>query len=225
MSTPYRTEAIILRRTNYGEADRVISLITPDRGKISGIAKGVRKPKSKLAGGLELLATCEVTIMEGRGNMGLITSARMNEFYGNILHNYDRMQLAYTMIKQVNRAAETVSEPEFYYLLRGGLQFLNTANIDWRITELWFRLNMQALLGHGMNLATDREGAKLAADKKYHFDFGENGFYADRAGRFNAEHIKLLRLAATKNPAILRQVGGIGDILDDCLWLLQTLES
>ena len=54
MNTPYRTEAIILRRTNYGEADRVISLITPDRGKISGIAKGVRKPKSKLAGGLEL---------------------------------------------------------------------------------------------------------------------------------------------------------------------------
>lgn len=225
MNTPYRTEAIILRRTNYGEADRVISLITPDRGKVSGIAKGVRKPKSKLAGGLELLAVCDLTLIEGRGNMALITSARMNEFYGDILHDYDRMQLAYEMIKVVNKAAETVSEPEFYYLLRGGLQFLNNAAIDWRITELWFRLNIQTLLGHGMNLATDREDARLAADKTYHFDFGENAFFADGRGRFNAEHIKLLRLAAAKNPAVLRQVGGIGEIIEDCLWLLRTLEQ
>lgn len=225
MNTPYRTEAIILRRTNYGEADRVISLITPDRGKVSGIAKGVRKPKSKLAGGLELLAVCDLTLIEGRGNMALITSARMNEFYGDILHDYDRMQLAYEMIKVINKAAETVSEPEFYYLLRGGLQFLNNGGNDWRITEMWFRLHMQTLLGHGMNLATDREDAKLAADKMYQFDFGEQAFYADGRGRFGAEHIKLLRLAAAKNPAVLRQVGGIGDIIEDCLWLLRTLEQ
>lgn len=225
MNTPFRTEAIILRRTNYSEADRIVSLLTPDRGKISAIAKGVRKPKSKLAGGLELLATCDITIMEGRGDMGLVTSARINEFYGDILHDYDRMQLAYAMIKTVNKAAETVSEPEFYYLLRGGMQFLNTSIIDWRITELWFRLNMQMLLGHGTNLATDREGEKLAANTTYHFDFGENAFYADGRGRFTAEHIKLLRLAAAKTPAVLKQVGGIGDIIEDCLWLLRTLES
>jgi len=225
MSAPYRTEAIILRRTNYGEADRVVSLLTPDRGKISGIAKGVRKPKSKLAGGLELLATCDVTIMGGRGNLGLITSARLNEFYGDILHDYDRMQFAYTMIQQVNKAAETVSEPEFYYLLRGGLQFLNMVDINWRITELWFRLHLQTLLGHGMNLAIDREGAKLAADTTYHFDFGENALFADGRGRFTAEHIKLLRLTTAKNPAVLKQVGGIGKIIEDCLWLLRTLET
>lgn len=225
MSAPFRTEAIVLRRTNYGEADRVLSLITPDRGKISAIAKGVRKPKSKLAGGLELLATCDLTIMEGRGDMGLVTSARINEFYGGILHDYDRMEFAYAMIKQVNKAAETVSEPEFYYLLRGGLQFLNDATIDWRITELWFRLHMQMLLGHGLNLATDREGAKLAADKVYQFDFGENALYVEGRGRITAEHIKLLRLAAAKNPAVLKQVGGVDAIIEDCLWLLRTLEQ
>jgi len=225
MHTPFRTEAIILRRTNYAEADRVISLLTPDRGKMSAIAKGVRKPKSKLAGGLELLAVCDLTLVEGRGNMALITSARMNEFYGNILHDYDRMQLAYTMIKQVNTATETVSEPEFYYLLRGGLQFLHELTIDWRITELWFRLHLQSLLGHGLNLATDRDGVKLAADQIYQFDFAENALYADGRGRITAAHIKLLRLAATKNPAVLQQVGGVGDIMEDCLWLLRTLAA
>ena len=63
----FKTEAIMLRRTNYGEADRIISFITPDRGKLSAIAKGVRKPKSKLAGGLELFAASDITIAEGRG--------------------------------------------------------------------------------------------------------------------------------------------------------------
>ncbi|HRQ86596.1 MAG TPA: recombination protein O N-terminal domain-containing protein, partial [Candidatus Saccharibacteria bacterium] len=46
-----RTRAIILRRTNYGEADRILQLLTPE-GRKSAIARGVRKEKSKLAGGI-----------------------------------------------------------------------------------------------------------------------------------------------------------------------------
>lgn len=225
VNTPFRTEAIILRRTNYGEADRILNLLTPERGKMSAIAKGVRKPKSKLAGGLELLAVCELTIMEGRGDMGLVTSARMNEFYRAILQDYDRMQRAYEMIKQVGQATETVSEPEFYYLLRGGLQFLHDATIDWRITELWFRLHLRVLLGHGMNVVTDRDNRKLKDDHMYRFDIGEHAFYADPQGRFGPGHIKLLRLALAKSPAILRQVGGVEGVLEDCLSVVRSLEA
>jgi recombinational DNA repair protein (RecF pathway) len=222
---PFSTQAIILRRTNYGEADRVVSLLTPDRGKISAIAKGVRKPKSKLAGGLELFAVCNVTIMEGRGEMGLVTSSRMERFFGSILTDYDRMQFGYEAVKQINRAAETVSEPEFYALLRDCLAWLDDLRVDWRLSELCFRLRMQALLGHGFNLLTDRIGDKLQADKKYHYDFGDNAFYADEQGRFGSEHIKLLRLASIKNPVVLRQVAGVESVLDDCAWLVHTAES
>jgi DNA repair protein RecO len=225
MQSSFRTEAIVLRRTNYGEADRILSLLTSEHGKISAIAKGVRKPKSKLAGGLELLAVCDVTLMQGRGSMALVTSARLNQFYGEILHEYERMQLAYECIKQVNKATETVEESDFYYLLRDALQFLDATSIDWRITELWFRLRMQTLLGHGINLLTDREGQKLRADGVYHYDFAENAFYADGRGLFTAEHIKLLRLAAVKTPPILRQVSGIEPVAEDCLWLLRTIET
>jgi DNA repair protein RecO (recombination protein O) len=48
----FRTQAIILNRTDYGEADRIISFLTPDHGKVKAIAKAVRKSKSKLAGGI-----------------------------------------------------------------------------------------------------------------------------------------------------------------------------
>ncbi|HSE61029.1 MAG TPA: DNA repair protein RecO [Candidatus Saccharimonadales bacterium] len=223
---PYSTEAIILRRTNYSEADRVISFLTPERGKVSAIAKGVRKPKSKLAGGLELFAVCDITLMQGRGDLALVTSARMRQFYAAILKDYDRMQLAYECIKQINRATETVSEPEFYILLQHTLAWLDDLALDWRLVELCFRLKLQILLGHGLNLATDRDGAKLQADKTYQYDFTDNAFYTqgDR-GTFTSDHIKLLRLASVKDPIVLRHVAGIEVAIDDCLWLARTAES
>ena len=222
---PMSTQAIVLRRTNYGEADRILNLLTPSGTKVSAIAKGVRKPKSKLAGGLELLAVCDVTLVEGRGSMGLITSARLQAFFGNILHQYERMETAYAFIKRVNNATETVGEPEFYHLLRLGLESLDNLAIDWRLSETWFLLHYQKLLGRGLNITTDHSGEQLAADKKYHYDFADNTFYAHEQGRFSAGHLKFLRLAAAKEPAVLHNIGGIDGVLDDCLWLARTLES
>jgi DNA repair protein RecO (recombination protein O) len=221
----FRTEAIILRRTNYGEADRILNLLTPERGKVSAIAKGVRKPRSKLAGGLELFATCDVTVLQGKSDMGTVSSARLIKFYGDILKDYDRMQLAYELVKMINRAAETVSEPEFYYLLRDSLAYLDALSVDYRVVELWFRLRFAAALGVGLNLSMTAGGEKLQADQRYNFDFGDMAFVAHPAGRFTAEHIKLLRLASAKDPAVLRQVGGLDQVLDDCLWLVRTLNQ
>lgn len=221
----FRTEAIILRRTNYGEADRILNLLTPGRGKVSAIAKGVRKSKSKLAGGLELFATCDVTIMQGKSDMGTVSSARLVKFYGDILKDYDRMQLAYELIKMVNRATETVGESEFYYLLRDGMVYLNELTVDYRIVELWFRLRYASALGVGLNLATTSQGEKLQADQRYNFDFGDMAFAPHPGGRFGSEHIKLLRLAHAKDPAVLRQVSGLSAVLEDCLWLVRALNQ
>ena len=60
-SKDLRTKAIVLRRTDYGEADRILQLLTPS-GKRSVIARGVRKEKSKLAGGIELFSVSDVLI-------------------------------------------------------------------------------------------------------------------------------------------------------------------
>ena len=62
------TSAIILKRVDYGEADRILTLLTPDHGKLSLMAKGVRKIKSKLAGGIELFSISTITFAEGRGS-------------------------------------------------------------------------------------------------------------------------------------------------------------
>ena len=82
MSKPrtHQTEAIIIKKTKLGEADRILTLYTPHLGKIQAVAKGVRRPRSKLAGHLELLTYSLVSLARGR-NLDVITGSQtINSF-------------------------------------------------------------------------------------------------------------------------------------------------
>ncbi len=82
MSKPrtYQTEAIIIRKIKLGEADRILTLYTPRLGKIRAVAKGVRRPRSKLAGHLELLTHSQVSLARGRNLDTIIGSQTINSF-------------------------------------------------------------------------------------------------------------------------------------------------
>jgi len=82
MSKPrnYQTEAIVIKKTKLGEADRILTLYTPHLGKIQAVAKGVRRPRSKMAGHLELLTHSQVSLARGR-NLDTITGCQtINSF-------------------------------------------------------------------------------------------------------------------------------------------------
>lgn len=212
----YRTRAIVLRRTNYGEADRILQLMTPE-GRRSVMARGVRREKSKLAGGIELFAICDIVMVEGKGDLGVLTSAQLVHFYNHILEDYDRMQVGYQVIKLVTRASETLDEPEWYDLLAEVLMALDAKTIALSLVEVWFYLHYAALLGHELNLSIDVEGEKLSSEKKYRYDIGEQGLREVGNGELGAEHIKLLRLVSSKSLKVLAQIGGAEGILPDCL--------
>jgi DNA repair protein RecO (recombination protein O) len=77
----YQTEAIVIKKTKLGEADTILTFFTPRLGKIQGFAKSLRKPKSKMAGHLELLTHSTVSFSQGRGNIPTITGAQtINSF-------------------------------------------------------------------------------------------------------------------------------------------------
>jgi len=82
MSKPrtYQTEAIIIKKIKLGEADRILSLYTPHLGKIRAVAKGVRRPRSKMAGHLELLTHSLVSLARGRNLDTVIGSQTINSF-------------------------------------------------------------------------------------------------------------------------------------------------
>lgn len=213
-----RTEAIVLRRTDYGEADRILNLLTPT-GKMSAIAKGVRREKSKLAGGIELFAVTDLVIAQGKGSIGTITSARLEKFYGSILKQLPRLEFGYEAIKQTNRASEENFEPEWFDLLKLTFENLDDLTVDVRITATWFRLQLAILLGIGLNLATDTKGARLRLDGRYSFDPVEMAFEPAGGGTYTADHIKVLRLLSGSNPRIVAKIGGTGELLDPILYV------
>jgi len=210
-----RTNAIVLRRTNYGEADRILQLLTPE-GRRSVMARGVRKQKSKLAGGIELFAISEVVLGEGKGELGILTSARLVHFYNHIIEDYDRLQFGYMVISLITKASETIDEPDWYDLLAEILMALDNRTIDLRLTQTWFFLHYATLLGHQLNLEIDISGTKLSSETRYRYDSGEQGLVERLNGPVTAEHIKLLRLIATRPLKILAQIGGIEEILPEC---------
>jgi DNA repair protein RecO (recombination protein O) len=218
------TDGIVLSRTNFGEADRIVKLLTPASGKISLVAKGVRKPKSKLAGGIELFSVSSVTYLRGRGDLGRLISARLDKHYGNIVKRIDRVQLGYELIKALDRATEDEPETEYFDLLLQVFQALDDQLIDVTLIRFWFNVQLVKLSGHSPNLHTDATGAKLTADHRYTFDYDAVSFTDHPEGQFTADHIKFLRLSfAGGSPKLLQQVTGTEDLLPTVMPLVQTM--
>jgi DNA repair protein RecO (recombination protein O) len=190
------TTAIILGRTDYGEADRILSLLTPEYGKLSLLAKGVRRVKSKLAGGIELFSVSEITFIKGRGEVGTLVSTRLVKHYDHIVGDLGRTMLGYELIKRLNKVTEDETESEYFELLREAFEALNDLDIPVDLTHFWFDAQLLRLSGHTPNLQTDDSGEKLAADRQYEFSTEHMAFvYSPQRGQFGAGHIKFLRLA------------------------------
>lgn len=208
------TQAIVLSRTDYGEADRILTLLTPHQGKVRVLAKGVRRVKSKLAGGIELFSVSTITFAPGRGALGTLIATRLDVHYGTIVQDIDRTMLGYELMKQLHRFTEDEPETAYFELLRDALQALNNAAISLTIIRFWFSAQLIALSGQTPNLYTDISGEKLHANKTYDFDLGAMAFAPSVSGRFAAEHIKVLRLVfAASDPRAVSRVNGVEKII------------
>jgi DNA repair protein RecO (recombination protein O) len=216
MNKQLRTKAIVLKRTNYGEADRIVQILTPE-GKFGVMARGVRKEKSKLAGGIELLAVSDVVINEGRGELGTLTSARLEFFYKNILTDYDRLQFANQALKSISAAAENVRESIWFEFLKEILKNLNETTIPLEIIQSWFYLRYASYEGHELSLDLDVDGNKLNPESNYRYDYENRGLILNINGPVNAKHIKILRVLSFRPIATIMQVGGIEPYLNQVL--------
>ena len=76
MAGPVKTEAVVLRSMRYGEADRILHVYTPHRGRVSAIAKGVRRARSRFGGRLEPFFRLRMELHEGRGELLTVTGAQ-----------------------------------------------------------------------------------------------------------------------------------------------------
>ena len=199
-------------------------MLTPDQGKLSLMARGVRKPKSKLAGGIELFSTSQITYMPGRGEIGTLISARLEKNYAAIVRDINRVQLSYEIIKTINKATEDHPGPEYFGLLQTTFEALNNYKITDELIKTWFQAQLLRHSGHSPNLITDTSGDKLSIDQNYNFDYDHVAFSSQPAGQYLPSHIKFLRLLFSDNtPLALSRVVDSDKLLKKASLLIQTM--
>ncbi len=216
------TTGTVLARTDFGEADRILTLLTPDHGKLRMIAKGVRRQKSKLAGGIELFSISDVSYAAGRGDLGRLVSARLRDHYGNIVSDINRTMLGYQVLKRINQITEDAAEPEYFELLQATMRGLDDLALDITAIELWFTMQVLRINGHAPNLITEASGERLRADGRYMFDADSMTFTSHDSGQYQPNHIKLLRMChGVEEPSLLKQIRDMADHSQAALTLMK----
>jgi len=216
------TQGIVLTRTNYGEADRILTFLTPDNGKVSVIAKGVRKQKSKLAGGIELFSVSDISYIVGRKEISTLISTRLVKYYGGIVKDVERTAAAYDILKTINKATEDNPEGAYFVLLQTALESLDDQAVSLELARVWFAAQLLRLGGHTPNLRTSRGGDKLQSGQTYDFDFESMSFEPGEA--FDSDQIKFLRLLFSENqPQALQKVKGAVQLSGQSLRLVQPI--
>lgn len=146
----YKTTGIVLRRHNLGEADRIVTFLTPDRGKLRAVSRGVRRIGSRQAGHLELFSQVELILAEGR-NLDIITSARLRRYPEKVGQDYARLRHGYVFASLLDRLIETGPSEGLYNLAVVGFNELDDSGVSSGL-ELWFKLRLLDLLGYRPNL-------------------------------------------------------------------------
>ncbi len=148
----YSTEGVILKHTDLGEADRILTLFTPRKGKLRVVAKGVRRPVSKKSGHLELLCHSQVHVALGR-NLDIITQAQNIENYSHLRTELWHMTCGFYLAELVERFIEDDTvHLDVYNLL---LEALRSLEDDAR------QLHQQREQGITINAERERDRTKL----------------------------------------------------------------
>lgn len=124
----YKSEGVVLGRQNYKEADRIIHIFSRDFGKVTLIAKGVRKLTSRKRGHIENFMRINFSAVKGRG-LDLITEAEEVESYNVVRKNLKKVTLAYYFTEVVGRLMREYDvNKEVYLILINYLEKLQDTN-------------------------------------------------------------------------------------------------
>jgi DNA repair protein RecO (recombination protein O) len=170
----YQTEAIVLRRFKLGEADKILTLYSPTVGKFRAVAKGVRRPKSRLGGHIELLTRSQLQVAHGL-NLDIITQAQTVESYVGLRDHLSTIGLGIYLADLVDQfTEERLANAPLYVLLAEALRRL-AAPGDHELVARYFELHLLDYLGY-------RPRLRRCAQCQASLDQVTNGFRSAAGG-------------------------------------------
>ena len=151
-----RTEAIVLRSIRYGEADRILHLYTPEHGRMSAIAKGARRTRSRFGARLEPFFHLRTLLYQGRSDLLTVTSAETLDAHGPLRERAASLDAAARACDAVARLFETGDpSPPVFHLLANELRLLDDdERASGAAHQLAFRLKLLVAGGFTPQLAT-----------------------------------------------------------------------
>lgn len=202
----YRTKGIIIKKIDYGEADRILTIFTSGLGKISAIAKGVRKTTSKMGGYLELFNVVDLMLAEGK-NLEIVTSVKTINNFTNLCGSLNKTCKAYYIIELLDKLTpDEYKDTRVFNLCVKTLMVLNEKNINNSLQENLViqssKLKLLVLLGFSPRLDKCLNcGSKAKQNSAYYFSNVFNGVICvkcisfDRSAvKLNANQFKILRI-------------------------------
>jgi DNA repair protein RecO (recombination protein O) len=150
----YKTEAIVLRTMDLGEADRVLTVLTPRLGKLRVIAKGVRKPRSRIGGGLQPFSDVQLVLAVGR-TFDVVTSTTVEDPHLGLQNDLHSTAAAWYVVDLADRFAEGAADShDAFRLLAQALSALDAgAEVDRDVVARWFEIALLDATGFRPELA------------------------------------------------------------------------
>lgn len=188
----YRTDAIVLRRADFGEADRLLTVFTPDKGKVRLLAKGVRKTTSRKAGHIELFMLTDMLVAHGR-TWDIISQAEIVEPFRGLREDLDKTSHAYYLAELVDRFTEEhdPNQPLFELL---ALTLARLSHADSTSLALrYFEVHLLSLTGFQPQLYFCVAGDEAIEPVENYFHYADGGVLCPEHGRLrpNAEPLPL----------------------------------
>ena len=147
----YRTEAIVIGRIDLGEADRVLTIFTPGRGKLRAVAKGVRRTESHLGGNLELYVRSNLLLARGR-NLDIITQAETLDAYKGLREDLVTIETAFYLGELLDGLTpEELPHEAAYDLLRRMLEAL-AAGAPPDLLARYYEFRLLAMMGYRLEV-------------------------------------------------------------------------
>ncbi len=156
MPGPFRTEAIVLRSIRYGEADRILHLYTPHRGRLGAIAKGARRTRSRFGARLEPFFRLRLVLHEGRGELATVTGAETIAAHPGLRAGAAGLEAAARACDAVARLFDA-GDPnqDAYHLLANELTLLDAGPAEATFANaLAFRLKLLLAAGFAPHLSS-----------------------------------------------------------------------
>ncbi len=204
----YRTEALVLRHFDYGEADRVLTLYTPHYGKLSAIAKGSRRVKSRSAGHVDLFTRCSLLLARGR-NFDVISQAEGIEHFQTLRLDLIRSSRAHYLTELLDAfTPEHLPNPRLYSTYVACLRCLDQTNPTLLLRA--FEMTLLDQSGYLPELANCLGCGKNIVPEPNHFSIELGGVLCPQCGHLDPSArpisipaLKLLRNLRNNAQAVL----------------------